>query len=369
MPIYSYKEGWKLTKLEVKLNNNWKSTASCVYINGAWKKTFRPVPPGLIIPYNGTTAPAGWSLFTAANGRFIVGAGKTYAVKSTGGSSAKMTFESTSNGAHTGKRFQAHHREYDKGGENTAGSHSHTISFNYTPKYYGLSLIKSVAINPTLPPQAIMFADCTMPGLTRFTDGDGMMFVANNSIGSGGSNIINPLTSTTSGQHTHGNSNTNSDSSDSCYVAGPKGNHSHSTASFTISPNLKRVLLSAWTNISKSFALKPGMYGFYEGTVPPEGWALCDGTNDTLDLRDHFIEFTDEENHGTKTGDGTINIPDITLQSYPWTHNHIAKTNMIPGSRFVYHYDYSATHSHTVPASAKTFLPPYYALSIITLKS
>ncbi|HOA84226.1 MAG TPA: hypothetical protein PKN66_09755, partial [Thermodesulfovibrio thiophilus] len=74
MPIYSYKEGWKLTKLRVKLNNNWKSTASCVYINGVWKKALEAVPAGLIIPYNGTIAPSGWSLFTAANGRYVIGA-------------------------------------------------------------------------------------------------------------------------------------------------------------------------------------------------------------------------------------------------------------------------------------------------------
>lgn len=372
MSIYTYKnEEWAEACVQSKQNGEWKQSDVFVYKDGFWKRTIIPIPDGLIVPYYGTTAPAGWSLFTEANGKFIVGAGGTYAVKSSGGATPSITLQSTSNGAHTGPLvFCAAWYSYPYRGENSAGSHSHTISFNYTPPYYGLSLIKSVSNNKVLPPKTIMFADKAMPGLTRFTNGDGMMFVADSSIRSGGSNTINAITSTNNGTHAHGSLNSDyyDDTGDQHSVRSA-GGHSHSTASFTISPNLKRVLLSAWTNISKSFALKPGMYGFYEGTVPPEGWALCDGTNDTLDLRDYFIEFADEENQGIKTGDGTINIPNISLTSNSWEHRHLSWGSGISGGAYTYHDPYyNATHSHSVPSSAKTVLPPYYALSIITFK-
>lgn len=368
MPIYTYRNNWERTKLRVKLNSDWRNTAPYVYVNGAWKKAFRPVPPGLIVPYNGTTAPAGWSLFTAANGRFIVGAGKTYAVKSTGGTSSITTASSTSAGAHSGPTFLTGRSSGSASGKYVAGSHSHLVSFNYTPPYYGLTLIKANTELNRLPSKSIMFSDKTLP-LSRFTNGDGKLFLAHSVIGAGGSNLIGATTSSSAGNHVHG------DNEYAAYYERTYRDiissvaHTHSTETFTITPNLKRALLSAWTNASKDFGLEPGMYAFYESLTPPDGWALCDGTNGTLDLRDYFIEFGNENNHGTKTGNGTIYMPNITLASITWNHGH-SGNKVYGGSSSVTYHDFAdAVHGHTIPASSPTFLPPYYALSIITLKS
>jgi len=367
MPIYSYRNNWERTELRVKLDNDWRGTTPYVYVNGVWKKAFRPVPPGLIVPYNGTTAPAGWSLFTAADNKFIVGAGGAYAVKSTGGG-ASITASSTSAGAHSGPVFKTGIGFGSARGMNVAGSHSHLVSFNYTPPYYGLTLIKANTELNRLPSKSIVFSDKTLP-LSRFTNGDGKLFLAHSVIGAGGSNLIGATTSSSAGNHVHG------DKEYSVYSSGPNWNiissvaHTHSTETFTITPNLKRALLSAWTNASKDFGLEPGMYAFYESLTPPDGWALCDGTNDTLDLRDYFIEFGNENNHGTKTGNGTIYMPNITLASITWRHRHSQNTVYGSSGAVTYHDFADAVHSHTIPASSPTFLPPYYALSIITLKS
>ena len=365
MPIYSYKEGWKLTKLKVKLNNNWKSTASCVYINGVWKKALEAVPAGLIIPYNGTIAPSGWSLFTAANERYIIGAGKTYAVKSTGGSST-ITCTSTTAGVHTGDTafVGAYDRSYQ--GRNSRGAHYHSISFSYSPPYYGLTLIRANTELKSLPPKSVMFSDRTLP-LLRLEDGDGRLFSARKSIKKGGSNSISSQTSSSAGTHYHGLRESRSYSSKEEYPEAVKsGEHTHTVSDFTITPNFKRVLLSAWTNASENFDLMPGMYAFYESLTPPKGWALCDGTNNTLDLRDYFIEFGNENNHGTKTGDGTISPLVGQLNTVSWNHTHL-EGNKSYSRRPCCHKSYSATHGHTfsLPSS---FLPPYYALSIITFK-
>jgi len=144
------------------------------------------------------------------------------------------------------------------------------------------------------------------------------------------------------------------------------GQHTHTVSGFTITPNFKRVLLSAWTNASENFDLMPGMYAFYESLTPPKGWALCDGTNNTLDLRDYFIEFGNENNHGTKTGDGTISPLVGQLNTVSWNHTHLEGSSSYSRQPCC-HKSYSATHGHTfsLPSS---FLPPYYALSIITFK-
>lgn len=325
-------------------------------------KRIHIIPSGLIIPYNGTSAPSGWTLFTSANGKFIVGAGDSYSVGATGGSTSVTTGASNSTGAHTGTTFSTGGSSGSARGTLTAGSHSHTLSFNYTPSFYGLALIKSNEELLKLPAKAVMFSGKALSGLSRFSDGDGKLFVANSSVGSGGSNTISGNTSSTGGSHTHG-------SATSClmfyYDAASAGAHYHPHSDFTITPKLYRALLSAWTDASNDFNLQSGVYAFYESTTPPTGWLLCDGNNGTLDLRNYFIEFTDEDDDGTREGEGKISLPNITLSDNSWVHGHQGTKH---GTSYEsYHTSASFTHCHTISASDVSFTPPYYALAIIQL--
>ena len=45
------------------------------------------MPSGIIIPFTGASIPSGWTQFTAANTRGIIGAGSTYNAGATGGNS------------------------------------------------------------------------------------------------------------------------------------------------------------------------------------------------------------------------------------------------------------------------------------------
>jgi hypothetical protein len=324
------------------------------------------VPSGLIIPYNGTSAPTGWTLFTSADGKFIIGAGNTYAVGASGGNTSLTTGNSDTQGSHNGSSAQnwvgGSGSENNFRGTGTAGGHNHTLTYNYTPPYYGLRLIKADSSLNVLPPKAVMFAGETLAGLARFSSGDGKLFSPRSSIGAGGSNTISGFTSTSSGSHHHGNgSDYGSGGGNRPYNAGA---HTHPNTNFNITPNLYRALLSAWTNASSAFRLQPGMYAFYENTTPPDGWYLCNGSNGTLDLRNYFIEFTDEDDDGTRDGDGTLTVPNITLTSVSNTHDHFE----LGGTGYnCYHDSYSNTHSHTIAGTTPTFLPPYYALAIIQL--
>jgi hypothetical protein len=329
------------------------------------------VPSGLIIPYNGTSAPSGWSLFTDADGRFIIGAGNSYSVGATGGSTSVTTNASDTQGTHSGSSvYGGAATDIRVSYTNAAGGHTHTLTFNYEPPYYGLRLIKASSELSELPANAVMFAGNTMSGLTRFSSGDGKLFSARSSIGSGGSNTIGATTSSSDGTHTHGYINRwATQISSSGYIAKEVGAHTHSNSSFAITPNLYRVLLSAWTNASNAFNLQPGMYAFWESTtIMPDGWYLCNGANGTLDLRNYFIQFSDEDSDGTKTGNGTIDLPNISLASEDWTHDHRDASTFY--AQTYYHGSYSATHSHTITAqSGKAYTPPYYALAIIQLAS
>lgn len=98
-----------------------------------------PIPSGIIVMWSGVSAPSGWALCDGTNGtpdlrnRFVVAAGTTYPLNSTGGSTT-----SSSAGSHT-------HTETTAGGHNHTGitggtalttaqmpSHTHTWSGLYT---------------------------------------------------------------------------------------------------------------------------------------------------------------------------------------------------------------------------------------------
>lgn len=326
------------------------------------------VPAGLIIPYNGTSAPSGWSLFTDADGRFIIGAGNTYAVGATGGNTSLTTGGSSAAGSHTGGSFLAGYWNPPYNiGHSAAGTHNHTLTYNYTPPYYGLRLIKANIDLTILPKNAIIFSDISLNNLSRFSSGDGKLFSARSTIGSGGSNTIVGFNSSTSGSHIHNDGEGGGSSgSSSGYDNTTAGAHNHPNESFEITPNLYRVLLSAWTNASSAFRLQPGMYAFWESIVNiPDGWLLCDGSNGTLDLRNYFIEFADEDIDGTRNGNGKLSVPTITLSSITNNHSHAGSSRISSSS--CRHPSYNNTHSHTINASTPTFLPPYYALAIIKL--
>lgn len=363
---------WKqVNDPRVNVSGTWKQVNEVyVNVNGTWKQVYKRivVPAGLIIPYNGTSAPSGWSLFTDADGRFIIGAGKTYAVGATGGSTSITTNASDSQGAHTG----ATEKSEDFGsmrfytGTGSAGAHVHTLTYNYTPPYYGLRLIKADSELSQLPAKAVMFAGETLSGITRFSSGDGKLFASQSSIGAGGSNTISAGTNSSSaGAHKHNTTRANNTSFGG-YLGKEEGSHIHTNAEFTITPNLYRALLSAWTNASSAFRLQPGMYAFWESIVNiPDGWLLCDGSNGTLDLRNYFIEFADEDDDGTRTGDGTLTVPNITLATYSWRHSH---NDAVTDDTARYgHQSSTASHYHTIAGTTPTFLPPYYALAIIQL--
>jgi len=91
----------------------------------------------------------------------------------------------------------------------------------------------------------------------------------------------------------------------------------------------------------------------------PAGWALCDGTNGTPDLRDRFVV-------------GASATKAVGAVGGSATHNHTATTGGASDPRWVDdnsggddHWVSGSNHTHAITTNAASNLPPYYALAFI----
>lgn len=327
-----------------------------------------PIPTGLIIPYT-STAPAGWTDYTAPNGFQIVGAGTSYTVGTSGGS-ASPTVASTTNtdGGHTLGTFGSG----SGGGSNTssgvtAGAHSHSFSGSVTAadKYKTFNLIKANAGNLTIPSNAIIFSTATsFAGLTNVESStDSLLRSGTYGTTGGSSSPTGNIGSNTDGSHVHGNNFNDGGNGSSCPRMGAtSGAHSH-TVSVSMSLNTKRAYLSAWSNASANYNLQANCIALWESGTPPAGWFICNGANGTLDLRDYFLWIGNTTNHGTRTGDNASSWS--ASASATVVHDHtLYQLSGAPTNTNATHASASWSHAHTASGSVSV-TQPYYALYFI----
>jgi len=164
-------------------------------------------------------------------------------------------------------------------------------------------------------------------------------------------------------------------------------------------------------NASLSNILPKGLISLWYGSVAniPTGWALCDGTNSTPDLRDRFIvgagtTYNPNNIGGSSavTPSGTVGNTTLTIEQMP-AHNHditdnghthqpriggfmygranVTRSSMAVGGDATNYGDSPLTtnttgitinnkggggsHTHTFTGTSQTNLPPYYALAYI----
>lgn len=197
---------WKdVSKISARVSGAWKECNGVyVKVSGIWKQvhTGVEIPAGLIIPYNGESAPSGWSLFSSANNKYIIGAGN----KSVGATGGSITVSGTTN-------TTQHEGGYDDQGfvsGNGTGhnivddSHYHTFSFTYAPNKRRLVLIKANAGNSQLPANGfILTAEQSMSGLTQLYAGENRFLYAHTSVDTEDDSTSKSVSSSTDGSHNH----------------------------------------------------------------------------------------------------------------------------------------------------------------------
>lgn len=324
------------------------------------------IPEGLIIPFTdgGSGAPSGWSLYSTANGYYIIGAGDTYAVDDHGAGTGTHQCAIAANVNHLGNTTIP--TGTGTGGYTTSkGSHAHTTNaFTYTPPFESCYLIKAGAGLSILPQKGVIFSPSGDPSGGSLANiwTDGYMFKANNAATIGGSDTIAGVGTSAAGTHDHGTADGSNGASYVAYEPTTAGGHSHSIT-ITITNTLRRYALSAWRNAVADFDLAANMIGMYESLIPPDGWYLCNGSNGTPDLRNYFIRPITSGSEGA-SGDGTVTATSAAIGH--GTHNHAYASGLPKGSgRSVYHLDNYAHPNHAGINSNYAWLPPYYALAFI----
>ena len=345
-----------------------------VFSNALFKPISK-IPTGLIIPYTdgGGGAPDGWSLYSAADGFNIVGAGSTYAVDANGVGSGNVIAVTDTTGGHYGStRIQ---NVKDNGGryretediDDYAGDHFHTATVPYIPPRIGCYLIKAGEGQILFPTNSVVWTygvdKSSVGGLSNIWTND-YMFYALAGYWSAGTNIYNGIITSYAGQHNHGKEDSGEDSGAEAEEAA--GGHTH-TIDVIMVNNLRQRAMAAWQNAAANIPLAlygPNIIGMYESLTPPLGWHLCNGSNGTPDMRDYFIKNTFQASAGVGSGDGTVTATTAGGLIHG-SHDHDDTGAGGTGSRNAYHKDNVQMDPHGALNSNHLWLPPYYALAFI----
>lgn len=169
--------------------------------------------------------------------------------------------------------------------------------------------------------------------------------------------------------------------------------------SVSVGRNIRRIVYSDGTNITfADNSVDAGVICLWSGSIAtiPTGWALCDGTNGTPDLRDRFVVGAGSTYAvGATGGSATVTLSEANLPSHSHTfsgttssdgaHTHtftVVNTSALTsgsvpgtlqGSATTNTTDSAGAHTHTFSGTTSSVgsgtsvenRPPYYALAYI----
>jgi hypothetical protein len=350
------------------------------------------VPVGAIVPATGSTVPDGWADYTDANGKYIIGAGGTYAVGAMGAGSLTVgpfSGSTSSNDMHEiNSDLDFVIEKLVLGPEGSLGArwlessvypdttHSHAYSiasFTLDPlRREQRLIIKTGSTSVNFPAAAEVFGlpGLAVSGLFRLiTAVNRLVFAAATNSVAGFSSLSVPVTISPGGvdhNHTlygdlgiweHGPWSFH-------YVDVITGaDHTH-TATMPVVSNFKKKNIAQYGS-ADDYPVVPGMIVLWSGSLAalPSNWALCDGGGNTPDMRDFFLVISPSGQEGVGSGDNTVSIEGETSE-HSHKHNLEAGTNEITQKERSSHRNF-AIHKHTVSGISEAAVPPYYALAVI----
>jgi microcystin-dependent protein len=113
----------------------------------------------------------------------------------------------------------------------------------------------------------------------------------------------------------------------------------------------------SWSTRDSNSILPAGAIILWEGTTPPEGWALCDGTNGTPDLKGRFVMGSSNVNNYEYGGNDTVSITEanipahnhsVVLNNQNSSHAHTGTTNSSNASHSGHSITSDGNHAHWI---------------------
>jgi hypothetical protein len=340
-----------------------------LFSHGLFKPTYI-IPTGLIIPYTGGAGgiPSGWAAYTTADDYTIIGAGSTYAIDDFAAGTGNFIANTSTNGTHFGaSSISTTATDGNKWRNYTSsGNHSHSFTINYEPPWQRCYLMKAGADQIEFPTTSVLFTygvDKSSVSTNIWTTAD-RLFMGDSSLTAGGTNTHNAAVSDSQGSHGHGN--TDSGDGSGSWAAITQGGDTH-TENITMVPALRVQAMAAWSNAASTVSLNKygsNIIGMYESLTPPDGWHLCNGSNNTPDMRDYFVKNTAQASAGSGSGDGTVTATTPGTVTHG-THQHGDNNEDGGGGGTSWHNDLITMPAHSTLNSSDTWLPDYYALAFI----
>ena len=139
---------------------------------------------------------------------------------------------------------------------------------------------------------------------------------------------------------------------------------SHSVVAWA-NAQLRSIALAIFESVGDA-ALPEGAIVGWDGGTPPVGWAICDGTNGTVDLTERFVYLTRSEEAGVEhRSASTYSITSGSISSVPG-HRHTLKELAGPNQQYPqahfgpYHDSIEDGHSHALdPSMQGIFNAPF----------
>jgi len=349
------------------------------------------IPVGAITISRDGVVPSGWAAFTAANGRWIKGAGATITAETTGGAAtlAALTGNTTTAGEHgTDADYLPLYIDgfTETGGsgsgflytatEEAEGDHDHTYDTGtITPQPYSIENVlvqKITSTSTTMPGNLLAFgkAGLASRNTTRWLYAAGRLLKAAAAAAASGikEQAITLVTGSYDDTHEHYTRSATSSGTPSVTAAYPNvyeyvnggSNHTH-PATIGLVQNIKRYRLPLY-GATDDFGLEQGHMLMWPDDPLPTDWSLCNGLLGTPDLEDYFLELAAMGEEDTVAGDNTLEVFGYTNYE---AHTHKGALDTASYNPLALSHQDSIKHRHVIYSTGHAWQPPWYALSMI----